>query len=194
MTRERRCYMRKESLIVAVVLVLMAIGLVLACEPPTPNPTPVVNSTPTVITNNVSVESNNTNVNEQNQTQQQNQTQSQTQETHVNNTNINNYNPTNNFNPIIIVSMQTANNQQIDLELDQSQTSNVWPETLEVGAITPYGKILSIKNPNQEVQNATTAVPMENTGLPIGALIVAGTTIVALVGASKAGILAKVGL
>lgn len=186
--------MRKESLIVAVVLVLMAIGLVLACEPPTPNPTPVVNSTPTVITNNVSVESNNTNVNEQNQTQQQNQTQSQTQETHVNNTNINNYNPTNNFNPIIIVSVQTANNQQIDLELDQSQTSNVWPETLEVGAITPYGKILSIKNPNQEVQNATTAVPMENTGLPIGALIVAGTTIVALVGASKAGILAKVGL
>lgn len=182
--------MRKEGLIVAVVLVLMAIGLVLACEPPKPDPTPVVNSTPTIITNNVSVESNNTNINEQNQTQQQNQSQEQSQETHVNNTNINNYNPT--FNPVIIVSVQSANNQQLDLELDQSQTSNVWPATLEVGAITPYGKILSIRNPEE---NATaTGVPMENTGLPIGALIVAGTTIAAIVGASKSGLLAKVGL
>ena len=191
--------MNRELAAVFVLIFMIGVGAVLACEPPQPPVTPTGNTSCTNITNNVNSESqsssnststaivNNTNNNNNTNINQNNNTQSQSQSIE------NNFNPQNNFNPVIVI--QTSNNQLLDVEVDQSQKQENWPAVLEVGAITPYGKIVSIK-PQDENENLTKTVNTgsQTTGGFIPPLLIGGGLVgLGLVGAGKAGWLAKLG-
>lgn len=192
---------------ISALLVMIFMGIGLACEtPPPPEPpvAPVPNNTcnqSVDVDNTVDVDvtnnntNTNTNINNNNQSQSQNQNQDQDQQQTQNQTvNVQNtFNPVNNYNPV--VSIQLANNQLLMMQVDQSQVSQNWPTILCVGAITPYGKIVSIGTPTTQTESNATNIPMQSTGFPLGALISGiGLAGLGIVAASKSGLMARLGL
>jgi hypothetical protein len=113
------------------------------------------------------------------------------------------FNITNTANPVFtnnpVITIESKNGQKLDIALEQStvqydDNGNIvskggeFPSTLCIGAVTPYGTVVGVKDSTNET------VGMETTGGNIGLLIVG--IILGIVGVAilaKSGILARIG-